>query len=88
MRADTPAGVVRRLMAIVGREVELPAPPDAADTGPGSISRLGLSSAGLLAVLVAVEDEFGFEWDDDVPPEVFGSFDEMAAHIAARAADA
>jgi acyl carrier protein len=57
---------------------------DPADTGSESIRRLGLSSSNMLAFLVAVEDRFGFSWEDDLDPQVLTSFDAMADHIAGR----
>lgn len=53
------------------------------ETGPGSLRRLGLTSVKLLAFLVAIEDEFGLVWDDDVEESVIGSLDAIAEHIAA-----
>jgi acyl carrier protein len=35
-----------------------------------------------LQFLVAVEDEFGIEWADDVPQATLASFSEMADYIA------
>lgn len=49
---------------------------------PNSIRRLGLDSVTTLAYLVAVEDAFGIEWDDDLPDSVLASFDDMAQYIA------
>lgn len=51
------------------------------EAGPDSIRRTGIDSVGLLAFLVAVEDEFGIEWSDDVPPTTLSSFAAMAAYI-------
>lgn len=51
------------------------------EAGPDSIRRTGIDSVGLLAFLVAVEDEFGIEWADDVPPTTLNSFAAMAAYI-------
>jgi hypothetical protein len=30
-----------------------------------------------------MEDAFGFEWDDDVRPDVFRSVDSLAGHVLA-----
>ncbi len=57
--------------------------PDPSDVGPGSIRRLGLNSVTTLSFLVAVEDAFGIEWDDDVCSEVLGGFAAMAAYLNA-----
>jgi acyl carrier protein len=51
-----------------------------ADTA--SLREAGLSSNALVSLLVAMEDAFGFEWEDDVQPEVLRSIDSLAAHVA------
>jgi acyl carrier protein len=76
------AELIRRLRALVektsnGLVVAGPQPEE-----PDSIRRLGLDSLGMLNFLVAVEDEFGIEWGDDVPKEVLASFGSMAAYVA------
>ncbi len=40
-----------------------------------------ITSRAMRAFLVAVEDEFDFEWDFDTPEEVFRSFSTLAAHL-------
>ena len=47
-----------------------------------SLSELGLDSFGILSFLVAVEDELGIEWDDDLPSETFRSLDSISMYIA------
>jgi acyl carrier protein len=54
------------------------------DLGPESLRRLGLDSLGTLTFLVAVEDEFGIEWPDDLPKDILASFEAMAAYIASE----
>ncbi|MFG2294465.1 hypothetical protein [Streptomyces sp. NPDC048603] len=56
-----------------------------ADGIPDSVSlrEAGLPSTGLVSLLVAMEDAFGFEWDDDVQPEVLRSIDSLAGHVLA-----
>jgi acyl carrier protein len=49
----------------------------------GSLREQGLSSAALVSLLVAMEDAFGFEWDDGVQPEVLRSISSLADHVAA-----
>ncbi|MFI6763440.1 phosphopantetheine-binding protein [Micromonospora sp. NPDC050417] len=49
----------------------------------GSLREQGLSSAALVSLLVAMEDAFGFEWDDDVQPEVLRSISSLADHVTA-----
>ncbi|GGV19580.1 hypothetical protein GCM10010260_69310 [Streptomyces filipinensis] len=46
-----------------------------------SLREAGVPSTALVALLVAMEDAFGFEWDDDVRPEVLRSIDSLAGHI-------
>ncbi|NWF30247.1 hypothetical protein HW130_28995 [Streptomyces sp. PKU-EA00015] len=48
-----------------------------------SLREAGLPSTGLVSLLVAMEDVFGFEWDDDVQPEVLRSIDSLAGHVLA-----
>lgn len=56
----------------------LSAVPDSA-----SLRQAGVSSNALVSLLVAMEDTFGFEWDDDVRPEVLRSVDSLADHVLA-----
>jgi acyl carrier protein len=48
-----------------------------------SLREAGVSSTALVSLLVAMEDAFGFEWDDDVQPEVLRSIDSLAGHVLA-----
>ncbi|MEV8528863.1 MULTISPECIES: hypothetical protein [unclassified Streptomyces] len=48
-----------------------------------SLREAGVPSTALVALLVAMEDAFGFEWDDDVQPEVLRSIDSLAGHVVA-----
>ncbi|GAU68918.1 hypothetical protein SSP35_09_01620 [Streptomyces sp. NBRC 110611] len=48
-----------------------------------SLREAGVPSTALVALLVAMEDAFGFEWDDDVRPEVLRSIDSLACHVVA-----
>ena len=47
-----------------------------------SLRALGMDSAATLVFLVEVEDEFGIEWDDDVPVETFTSVVNVAGYLA------
>jgi acyl carrier protein len=76
--------MVVRLMELLEEGSEGTVSVDRDASGPDTIRRLGLNSVSMLAFLVAVEDEFGIEWDDDVDEEILSSFDAMAAHIAAE----
>lgn len=48
-----------------------------------SLRQAGVSSNALVSLLVAMEDSFGFEWDDDVQPQVLRSIDSLAQHVLA-----
>jgi acyl carrier protein len=48
-----------------------------------SLRAAGVSSTALVSLLVAMEDAFGFEWEDDVRPEVLRSIDSLAGHVVA-----
>jgi acyl carrier protein len=77
--------VVQRLIAIMEREID-GAKPSPGDVGPDSIARLELDSLALIGYLVAVEDEFGVDWDLDADPDVLRSFEAMAGFILAQGA--
>jgi len=51
-----------------------------------SLRQAGVSSNALVSLLVEMEDAFGFQWDDDVRPEVLRSIDSLADHVLALAA--
>jgi acyl carrier protein len=80
--ADVEA-MAQRLMDVIEREIEGTSPVRD-DTGPDSIGRLELDSLALIGFLVAVEDEFGIEWDPDVDTEVMRSFEAMARYLLAK----
>ena len=46
-----------------------------------SLRQAGVSSNALVSLLVAMEDAFGFEWDDDVRPEALRSIESLAEHV-------
>ncbi|MDQ0585329.1 phosphopantetheine-binding protein [Streptomyces rishiriensis] len=48
-----------------------------------SLRQAGVSSNALVSLLVAMEDAFGFEWDDDVRPEALRSVESLADHVLA-----
>jgi acyl carrier protein len=48
-----------------------------------SLREAGVPSTALVSLLVAMEDTFGFEWDDDVQPEVLRSIDSLAGYVVA-----
>lgn len=47
----------------------------------GSLRQAGVSSTALVSLLVAMEEAFEFEWDEDVRPEVFRSIESLADHV-------
>lgn len=72
-------------MGVMEREIDGASPsPD--DIGPDSITRLNLDSLALIGYLVAVEEEFGVEWDPDVEIDVLRSFEAMARYVIERGA--
>ncbi|MFD3308480.1 phosphopantetheine-binding protein [Streptomyces sp. NPDC058656] len=46
-----------------------------------SLRQAGMSSTALVSLLVAMEDAFGFEWDEDVRPEALRSIESLADHV-------
>ena len=48
-----------------------------------SLREAGVSSTSLVSLLVAMEDAFGFEWQDDVRPEALRSISSLAQHVVA-----
>jgi acyl carrier protein len=46
-----------------------------------SLRQAGVSSTALVSLLVAMEDAFGFEWDEDVRPEALRSIESLADHV-------
>lgn len=46
-----------------------------------SLRQAGMSSNALVGLLVAMEDAFEFEWDDDVRPEALRSIESLADHV-------
>ena len=77
--------MVQRLMDLMEREIE-GATPVRGDSGPDSIARLTLDSLALIGYLVAVEDEFGIEWDPDVDVGVMRSLEAMAQYLLGKGA--
>ncbi|MCK9893437.1 hypothetical protein [Frankia sp. AgB32] len=70
---------IRELLFDLFTDAEfLSAVPDSA-----SLRQSGVSSNALVSLLVAMEDAFGFQWDDDVRPEVLRSVDSLAGHVLA-----
>jgi acyl carrier protein len=70
---------IRALLAdLFGADSFVSAVPDTV-----SLREAGVSSTALVSLLVAMEDAFGFEWDDDVKPEALRSIGSLAGHVAA-----
>lgn len=72
-----------RLVELMEEAAEHAITIDRADLGAGSIRKLGIDSKTMLAFMVAVEDAFGFEWDDDIDPDTLASFADLAAYLDA-----
>jgi acyl carrier protein len=70
---------IRALLAdLFGADSFVSAVPDTV-----SLREAGVSSTALVSLLVAMEDAFGFEWDDDVKPEALRSVSSLADHVVA-----
>ncbi|MCF3180162.1 MULTISPECIES: phosphopantetheine-binding protein [unclassified Streptomyces] len=80
---DAAAGVRLRIRGLL---VELSGSDRFVDQVPDDVSlrEAGVSSTALVSLLVAMEDAFGFEWDDDVQPEVLRSIRSLADYVALR----
>jgi acyl carrier protein len=46
-----------------------------------SLRKAGVSSTTLVSLLVAMEDAFGFEWNDDVDPAALRSIESLTGHV-------
>jgi len=51
----------------------------------GSLWALGLTSAGFIQLLNAIEDSFGLEWDLDDSVDAVASFGNLVGHVARHA---
>lgn len=78
------AEILQVLVDLVIKVTDGEVTPNPKDLGPESIRRLGLNSMTTLALLVAVEDRFGIEWEEEVADEVLGGFEPIADYIAAQ----
>lgn len=81
MSSEQREDVLRRLVGLARRSIEMAPEQPLPHEGEDSLRRLGMDSVKMLSFLVAVEDEFGIEWSDDIPPAVLASFEHMASHI-------
>jgi acyl carrier protein len=81
VQATQTGNLIQRLMALLEQTTNGQVVVPRERTGPDSIRQTGIDSVGMLNFLVAVEDEFGIEWDDGVPVATLNSFEAMAAHI-------
>ncbi|MGV9664560.1 acyl carrier protein [Nocardia niigatensis] len=75
----TPEEVLESLIAIVAEEGQVE--PAQIGFGPGSLRDLGLSSLTHLRILVAIEDAFGIEWDDNVDETILSDLHAMRDHL-------
>ncbi|MFC8717287.1 phosphopantetheine-binding protein [Kitasatospora sp. NPDC057198] len=76
-------GVLEVRQRIRGLLVDLFGSDHFAGSVPDTVSlrQAGLSSTALVSLLVAMEDAFGFEWDEDVRPESLRSIESLADHV-------
>lgn len=82
---DTPRvadAIVATLVRLLREVAPDDLPQEIGTHGPNTIRRLGLTSFVLLELMLKIEEEFNFEWDDDVELEVVQSFEAMAAYTA------
>ncbi|RLU87519.1 hypothetical protein CTZ27_23120 [Streptomyces griseocarneus] len=86
-RDAAPADTLGRLVRLLVRTV--PEPLDVARIDPDApLRELGLPSMVLVDLLVRIEREFAFTWDEDTPPQTFGTLAALARHIdGARGAE-
>jgi acyl carrier protein len=70
-----------QLVAIAHRVTAGRVPLSVDTRGTHSVRRLGLDSLAMLEFLVGVEDEFGFEWGDDLSADTLAGFSSIADHI-------
>ncbi len=68
----------RAYVAALGRPLEL----GSREIVTSPLRELGIDSSATLSFLVEVEDEFGIEWNDDVPAETLASVDSVAKFVA------
>jgi acyl carrier protein len=71
------ADLKRMLEDVIGSSLPLDRPGAAS----ASVWQLGLTSAGYLELLVAIEREFAIAWTLDEPAEAFASFDSLVDHV-------
>ncbi|MCC3767697.1 phosphopantetheine-binding protein [Streptomyces sp. UNOC14_S4] len=86
--AAAPADTLGRLVRLLARTVPdslgtpLDNPLDIARIDPDApLRELGLPSMVLVDLLVRIEREFAFTWDEDTPPQTFGTLSALARHI-------
>ncbi|AWL41126.1 MULTISPECIES: phosphopantetheine-binding protein [Streptomyces] len=75
-RAEARLRIRALLVDIFGGDRFVSGVPDTA-----SLREAGVPSTALVSLLVAMEDAFGFEWDDEVRPEVLRTIDSLAGHV-------
>lgn len=75
--AKTAATLHEILGAVAARDL-----PPAAECFDIPLSEIGLDSARFVAFLVAVEEQLGFVWTDDVPREALATLRTLAEFVA------
>lgn len=76
--------VIDRLIKVLEQSTEGRVVVSRNEAATKSLQQFGLDSVALLSFLVAVENEFGIEWDDDLPEETLTSLENMANYIEAE----
>ncbi|MGK5630178.1 hypothetical protein [Streptomyces sp. URMC 123] len=77
--------VAAELSAIWTSVVGAPPPLDDPAARTGSLWNLGLTSAGFVRLLTAIEDAFALVWDLDDSVDAVSSFDRLLDHVAEHA---
>lgn len=81
IQAQPRLDIVDRLIKVLEESTEGRVIVSQSEAMNQSLREFGLDSVALLSFLVAVENEFGIEWDDDLPEETLTSLKNMANYI-------
>jgi acyl carrier protein len=67
---------------LIGMLREVLDAPDDFDIEPAKgLRQAGIPSLSLIAFIVAIEQRYQFQWDDDVPPETMRSVSTLARYV-------
>lgn len=73
--------ILDRLILVLKREREEMSQVSYVECSEKTLDQLGLDSVALLSLLVAIEDEFGIEWSEDLPVATLRSLPSIAEFI-------